>query len=85
MFARVHFITGVAKKLTVPASAVVRRGEVSALYVLGEGGPRLRQVRLGEAVAGGDLEVLAGLSAGEKISTDPVKTGIELRQATVKK
>jgi len=85
MFARVHFITGVAKKLTVPAAAVVRRGEVSALYVLGEGGPRLRQVRLGEAVAGGDLEVLAGLSAGEKISTDPVKTGIELRQATVKK
>lgn len=85
MFARVHFITGVAKKLTVPAAAVVRRGEVSALYVLGEGGPRLRQVRLGEAVAGGDLEVLAGLSAGEKISLDPVKTVIELRQATVKK
>jgi len=85
MFARVHFITGVAKKLTVPAAAVVRRGEVSALYVLGEGGPRLRQVRLGEAVAGGDLEVLAGLSAGEKISLDPVKTGIDLRQATVKK
>lgn len=85
MFARVHFITGVAKKLTVPASAVVRRGEVSALYVLSEGGPRLRQVRLGEAVAGGDLEVLAGLSAGEKISLDPVKTGIDLRQAAVKK
>lgn len=85
MFARVHFITGQAKKLTVPTAAVMRRGEVSALYVLGEGGPRLRQVRLGEPVAGGDLEVLAGLSAGEKISLDPVKTGIELRQATVKK
>lgn len=85
MFARVHFITGQAKKLTVPAAAVVRRGEVSALYVLGEGGPRLRQVRLGEAVAGGNLEVLAGLSSGEKISLDPVKTGIELRQASVKK
>ncbi|MRR51240.1 MAG: efflux RND transporter periplasmic adaptor subunit, partial [Rhodocyclaceae bacterium] len=85
MFARVHFITGQAKKLTVPAAAVVRRGEVSALYVLGEGGPRLRQVRLGEAVAGGNLEVLAGLSSGEKISLDPVKTGIELHQASVKK
>lgn len=78
MFVRVHFIVGRAKKLVLPASAVLRRGEVTAAYVVDEKGlPHLRQIRLGEAVAGGDLEVLAGLSAGERVALDPIKTGIK--------
>jgi hypothetical protein len=36
-------------------------------------------VRLGEAVAGGELEVLAGINSGERISLTPLKTGIELK------
>ena len=81
MAARVHFVVGRAAKLTVPPQAVVRRGEVSAVYVLdGQGAPRLRQVRLGEAVAGGELEVMAGLAAGDKVSLEPVKSGIAVRQ-----
>jgi RND family efflux transporter MFP subunit len=81
VFARVHFIIGKARKLTVPPQAILRRGEVSAVYVLAPNqAPSLRQVRLGEAVAGGELEVLAGLSAGESIALDPVKTGILLKQ-----
>jgi hypothetical protein len=35
-------------------------------------------VRLGEPQAGGDIEVLAGLAAGEKVALDPVKAGIAL-------
>lgn len=82
MAARVHFITGNAVKLTLPPRAVVRRGEVSAVYVIGaDGQPRLRQVRLGEAVAGGDLEVLAGLAAGDEVSLEPLKAGMRLRAA----
>lgn len=82
MAARVHFVTGGAKKLTVPAKAVVRRGDVSAVYVFdAQNRSLLRQVRLGESVAGGDLEVLAGLSAGERVSLDPVATGIRLKQS----
>ena len=43
---------GRAKKLTVPPAAVVRRGEITGVYVLDDkGAPRLRQIRLGEAVA----------------------------------
>jgi len=80
MAARVHFVTGQAKKLTVPAQAVLRRGEISAVYVLKDGKPSLRQVRLGEPVADGEIEVLSGLAAGETVSLDPVKTGIELKQ-----
>ena len=79
MFVRVHFVVGRAKKLLVPASAVLRRGEVTAVYVVDDKDRlHLRQVRLGEAYAGGDREVLAGLSAGERVALDPVKASIEL-------
>ena len=49
MFARVHFVIGEARKMTVPAQAVVRRGEVAGVYVqAADGRLSLRQVRLGE-------------------------------------
>ncbi len=80
MFARAHFTLGQAKKITVPPAAVLRRGEVTAVYVLDEKGtPRLRQVRLGEPVSGGDIEVLAGISDGERVSLSPVKAGMALK------
>ncbi len=77
MFVRVHFVVGKADKLVIPASAVLRRSEVVAVYVVGEkGGVKLRQVRLGEATPDGEMEVLAGLNQGEKVALDPVKAGI---------
>ncbi|MBU0751890.1 MAG: efflux RND transporter periplasmic adaptor subunit [Gammaproteobacteria bacterium] len=84
MAARAHFVTGQGAKLTVPATAILRRGEVTAVYVMdgkaGAGQARLRQVRLGEAVAGGRVEVLAGIKPGDNVALDPVKAGIELKQ-----
>lgn len=83
IYARAHFTIGQAQKLTVPPTAVLRRGEVTAVYVLDDkGGARLRQVRLGEAVPGGELEVLAGITPGERVSLTPIKTGIELKAAS---
>jgi RND family efflux transporter MFP subunit len=80
IFARAHFVTGRAKKLLVPAAAVLRRGEVTAVYVIDDkNAARLRQVRLSEPLAGGFHEVLAGLSAGEKVALDPVRAGIAAR------
>ncbi|MFZ2971267.1 MAG: efflux RND transporter periplasmic adaptor subunit [Ferribacterium limneticum] len=82
MFARVHFVTGQAEKLTVPVAAVLRRGEVAAVYVqTADNRLSLRQLRLGDAVGVGEIEVLAGLSAGDKVVTDPVKAGIQLKSA----
>ncbi|MCX8016509.1 MAG: efflux RND transporter periplasmic adaptor subunit, partial [Rhodocyclaceae bacterium] len=81
MAARVHFVIGQAQKLTVPPAAILRRGEIAAVYVVKDGKPVLRQVRLGEPVADGEIEVLAGLAAGETVSLEPVKTGIEMKQA----
>jgi len=85
MAARVHFVVGTAKKLTVPPRAVIRRGEVSAVYVLKDNKPTLRQLRLGEIVGDGEIEVLAGLSGGETVSLDPVRTGIEMKQTAAAK
>lgn len=77
MFVRVHFVVGHAKKLLVPASAVLHRGEVTAVYVVdGQNRLHLRQVRLGETYDGGDREVLAGLAAGERVALDPVSASI---------
>jgi RND family efflux transporter MFP subunit len=80
MFARAHFAVGRAKKLLVPVQAIVRRSEVTAVYVAdAKGGVAFRQVRLGEPVADGMIEVLAGLSAGETVALEPVKAGIYLK------
>ena len=73
MFARAWLpvSAGADTRLYVPARAVVRRAELSAVYVLGsEGRPLLRQVRLGR-IQGNTVEVLAGVSAGERVVLDP--------------
>ena len=80
MFARVHFVTGRAEKLTVPAAAVLRRGEVAAVYLqTPDNRLSLRQLRLGDAVGQGEIEVLAGLAAGDRVVTDPVRAAIALK------
>lgn len=80
MAARVFFVTGRADKLTVPPAAIVRRGEVAAVYVqTADNRLSLRQLRLGEVVGNGEVEVLAGLAEGDKVVTDPVKAAIALK------
>jgi RND family efflux transporter MFP subunit len=77
MFARVYFTVGRARKLVVPAAAILKRSEVTGVYVVNEkGGVGFRQVRLGEPAGQGDIEALAGLAAGERVALEPVKAGI---------
>jgi len=77
VFARAHFVTGKAARLMVPRAAVLRRSEVTAVYVVDDkGAPRLRQVRIGTVSDEKSVEVLAGLRAGEKVVLDPVKAGM---------
>ncbi|MDD4946263.1 MAG: efflux RND transporter periplasmic adaptor subunit [Gallionella sp.] len=77
MFVRAHFVTGKAKKLVVPTSAVLHRGEVVAAYVVDEKNfVHLRQIRIGETAAEGWVEVLSGLKADERVAVDPVKAGM---------
>ncbi len=57
--------------LTVAAGAIVRRAEMTGLYVLDPNGkPVLRQVRLGRT-DGDRVQVLSGLMPGERVVSDP--------------
>ena len=74
MFARVAFpLKGSGDaRLLVPARAVIRRTELTAVYVVPpKGGAQLRQVRLGKT-QGDEIEVLSGVHGGERIAIDPV-------------
>lgn len=80
MFAKVAFVTGETQVLLVPIGAVVNRSEVTAVYVVdGNGRVSFRQIRAG-AVHGDRLEVLAGLSDGERVALDPIRAGIYLKE-----
>jgi multidrug efflux pump subunit AcrA (membrane-fusion protein) len=60
-----------AAALNVSRAAIVRRAEMTGLYVLDPSGkPVLRQVRLGR-VEGDHVEVLSGLMPGERVAADP--------------
>jgi RND family efflux transporter MFP subunit len=88
-FARVRFPVGSFRAIAVPASALVRRGELTAVYVVGaDGRPLLRQVRTGETLADGPagplVEILSGLAAGERVAANPVQAGLATVPATVK-
>ncbi|MBX3605404.1 MAG: efflux RND transporter periplasmic adaptor subunit [Piscinibacter sp.] len=56
--------------LFVPSQALVRRGDFSAVYVLGADGlPRLRLVRPGRR-GDGEVEILSGVAAGERVALE---------------
>lgn len=58
-------------RLYVPAQAVLRRAELTGVYVVhADGKALLRQVRLGRA-DGGRVEILSGVAAGERVALDP--------------
>ncbi len=87
IYARAHFVTGRAPALLVPRAAVIRRSELTAVYVVPDPGaaqarPQLRQVRLGTAGDEHAVEVLAGLRAGERVALEPVKAGMQNAQAS---
>ncbi|MFO6421333.1 efflux RND transporter periplasmic adaptor subunit [Hylemonella sp. W303a] len=57
-------------RILVPATALVRRGDMNGVYVLDAGGQaRLRQVRLGP-VDGERVEILSGVADGDRVVID---------------
>lgn len=78
LFARVWLPAGASasakagpQRLFLPASAILRRAELTGAYVIdAQGKPRLRQVRLGRT-SGDEVEVLTGLRPGDKVAADP--------------
>jgi len=79
MFVKVGFVVGETKRLLIPTTSVLRRSELSAVYVIADDDVHLRQIRLGRRY-GENTEVLAGLSEGETVAVDPVSAGIFLKE-----
>src|SRR5690606_41143360 len=80
MLVKVGFVVGEAPRLMIPASAVVERGEVTAVYALDDKGRvSLRQVRLGHRIDG-RVTVLAGLIEGDRIALDPIAATLRVRE-----
>jgi RND family efflux transporter MFP subunit len=67
MYGSAEFATGTHQAILMPRSAVVLRGSLSCIYVLDANGiAQLRSITLG-APQGEMVEVLSGVSAGEKL------------------
>jgi RND family efflux transporter MFP subunit len=63
---------GEAQSLAVPAAAVVEHGELQGVFVVGaEGSVEYRLVKTGK-LSGDRVEILSGLSAGEKVAVSQV-------------
>lgn len=72
MTVKTAFKTGEAERILIPASALVSRSEVTAVYEVDPANRvSLRQVRVGHRL-GDRIEILAGLSAGDRIAVDPL-------------
>lgn len=71
MYGAAQFANGMRQAILVPRSAVVMRGSLACAYVLGSDGiAQLRYLTLG-AQHGDMVEVLSGISAGEKLVDAP--------------
>ena len=74
-FAGAPLVGAASSRLVLPLSAVLLRGELSAVYAVQQERFVLKAVRLG-ARQGDGVEVLAGLKTGERIALDPVRAGL---------
>ena len=76
MFGRARFTGAPKRGLSVPAAAIVRRGQVASVFVVDKGVARLRLVNVR------DTEVLAGLADGDAVILDPAPGLVDGRRVT---
>lgn len=80
---RVQFqgVSSAVQQLVVPTAAVVRRGELTGVYVASGQRFVLRAVRLGPAADADSVQVLSGLGAQDTVALDPVRASGATAQA----
>jgi RND family efflux transporter MFP subunit len=69
-FVRIEVPVGAESSVWVPADAVVRRGQLTGVFVVTDSGLRLRWIRPGRTAAGA-VEALAGLAPGSPVVRSP--------------
>jgi RND family efflux transporter MFP subunit len=71
MYGTAEFANGARQAILIPSSAVVARGSLNCVYVLDDQGiAQLRYITLG-AAQGNLVEVLSGVTSGEKLVDSP--------------
>jgi RND family efflux transporter MFP subunit len=75
MFGRAIFPLGVQKVVAVPLAALTERGQLQSVFVVDDGVAHTRLVTTGRRT-GNAVEVLSGLTAGEKVVL-PVPVGLQ--------
>ena len=81
MFVKAGFTIGQQPVLVVPTDSIVRRSELTAVYVRSpEGSISLRAIRMGRQLNDGNTIILAGLQQGESVLVDPIPAGARLKQ-----
>lgn len=65
-----------ADRVTIPASAILHRGELTAVYVVSGTNFTLKAIRLGADHGTDGVEVVAGLTNGDRVALDPAKAGL---------
>src|ERR1035437_5303112 len=84
MFGRARFARGERESILVPQTALLHRGQLDAVYVVGKDEiAGLRYVTLGKPSAN-DVEVLSGLENGERIVAQPGERELSGKQIGAK-
>lgn len=72
LYGTARFTSGQRQAMTIPASAIAQRGQLTGVFVVGDANiARLRLIKTGKA-SGDRVEVLSGLNEGERIVVDGV-------------
>jgi len=81
MFVKLELDVGSEKRLMLPASALVQRGEVTGVYVSDKQNLiSFRYVKSGRVHNDARVEIHAGLEQGERVALDPIAAGILLKE-----
>jgi RND family efflux transporter MFP subunit len=84
LFGRARFARGERESILVPQTALLHRGQLDAVYVVGKDEiASLRYVTLGKPSAN-DVEVLSGLENGERIVAQPGERDLSGKQIGAK-
>jgi len=74
MFARAHFEVGEREALSVPRTSLLKRGGMDGVFVVENNTAMFRLVQPAASPAGDAVEVLAGLTAGDRVVLNPPPT-----------
>ena len=75
-FGRVAVPVGEISIISIPAAAVIQRGQMEMVFVVAKGHAQLRLVKTGRQV-GNELELVSGLNSGEQIVTEGVSALVD--------